>query len=209
MPTRSLMRFGSGLVLVATIAACGSPATASQTISAAPPTPTAAAGQTDDAPSALAPAGSVTIPSLGPDTPLVDLLPTELGGAATQKFALVGSDLGALDGSTAMVFVSLQNVLGTKDADMTIGAATNARGSVIAIRVTGKSAQQISDAMVVGRTLNATTTKTELDLGGKDVLKVTTTIAPVPFYVYGSGDVSFTISGADETIVTEALSKLP
>jgi hypothetical protein len=63
--------------------------------------------------------------------------------------------------------------------------------------------------MIAGRALNATTTKDELDLGGKHVIKVTTTTAPVPFYVYGTGDVSFTVTAADETIVAEALSKLP
>jgi hypothetical protein len=63
--------------------------------------------------------------------------------------------------------------------------------------------------MVAARTLNATTTKDEIDLGGKRVVKITTTIAPLPFYVYGTQDASFTIAGADESIVAEALSKLP
>ena len=108
-----------------------------------------------------------------------------------------------------MVFGSLQNVLGSAASDMTIGTASNSRASIIAIRVEGKSAQEVGDAMIAGRTLNATTTKDELDLGGKHVVKVTTTIAPLPFYMYGTGDVSFTIAAADETIVAEALSKLP
>lgn len=41
------------------------------------------------------------------------------------------------------------------------------------------------------------------------MVKITTTIAPLPFYVYATQDVSFTIAGADEGLVTEALSKLP
>ena len=49
--------------------------------------------------------------------------------------------------------------------------------------------------MVATRTLNATTTKEDVELGGKQVLKVTTTIAPFPFYVYTTGDVSFTVAG--------------
>jgi hypothetical protein len=140
---------------------------------------------------------------------LVDVLPAELGGSATQKVSLVGNDLGALDASSSMIFNSVLNLLKVGGADMTIGAATNSKASVIAIRAKGASAQQVGDAMVAARTLNATTTKDELDLGGKHVLKVTTTIAPLPFYVYGTGDVSFTVAAADETIAAEALSKLP
>lgn len=210
------MRLGAGFVLAAVIAACGGIAASSQPATSAaaiiPPASTASTTPTDAAPStaiSAPPAASVVVPSLGADTPLVDLLPDELGGTATQKVALVGSDLSAIDSSAAMVFGSLQNVLGTADSDMTIGAASNAKASVIAIRVKGKSAQLIGDAMIAGRALNATTTKDELDLGGKHVVKVTTTTAQVPFYVYGVGDVSFTISAVDETIVAEALSKLP
>lgn len=148
-------------------------------------------------------------PSLGADTPLVDVLPTELGGVATQKLSFVGSDLGTIDPSASMIFEGIITALGADGADMTIGVASTAAASVIAIRVAGKTAAEIGDAMIGIRTLNATTTKDELDLGGKRVVKVTTTIAPLPFYVYGTGDVSFTVAGADESIVAEALSKLP
>ena len=148
-------------------------------------------------------------PSLDAGTPLVDLLPAELGGTATTKFSFIGSDLSALEPSAAMIFDGIIQRLGAKGADMTIGTASNGKASVIAIRVAGKSGQEIGDAMIAGRTLNATTTKDELDLAGKHVVKVTTTISPLPFYIYGAGDVSFTIAGADESIVAEALSKLP
>jgi hypothetical protein len=213
---RAAMRLGSGLTLAAVIAACGGATASNQPATSiaptVPPAGTASSAPTEAAPSTTTsapPAASVVVPSLSADTPLVDLLPDELGGTAMQKVALTGSDLSSIDPSAAMVFGSLQNVLGTADADMTIGAASSAKASVIAIRVKGKSAQVIGDAMIAGRALNATTTKDELDLGGKHVVKVTTTTAPVPFYVYGTGDVSFTISAVDETIVAEALSKLP
>jgi len=212
MSTRAALRTGSGLILAAALAACSSPATSSQQPSAAASTPSPAASTGASEASATpeaTPAASVVVPSMGADTPLVDLLPAELGGEATQKHAFVGDDLSALDASSAMVFGSLQNVLGSAASDMTIGTASNSRASIIAIRVEGKSAQEVGDAMIAGRTLNATTTKDELDLGGKHVVKVTTTIAPLPFYMYGTGDVSFTIAAADETIVAEALSKLP
>jgi hypothetical protein len=213
---RSLLRAVGVITLAAAIAGCGSPAASGQTPVPAAPETTAPSAST--APSEAAqgspipeatPAPSVAVPSLGADTALVDILPAELGGAPTQKFAFVGSDLSAIDPSAVMIFEGVLQQLGAKSADMTIGTATNAKASVIAIRVTGKSAQEIGDAMIAGRTLNATTTKDELDLGGKHVIKVTTTIAPLPFYIYGTGDVSFTIAGADESIVAEALSKLP
>lgn len=213
-PKRSVMRIGGGLVLSAAIVACGGPAASSPPASeGASAAATATATQTDAAaPTSSAeatPAASVAVPSLAANTPLIDILPAELGGAATQKVALVGSDLSALDGSTAIIFESVLTILGAAGADMTIGAATNGKASVIVIRVKGKSAQEIGDAMIAARTLNATTTKDELDLGGKHVVKVTTTIAPVPFYVYETSDVSFTTAATDETIVAEALSKLP
>jgi hypothetical protein len=211
--TNPLFRLGILLILVAAVAACGSSGAASQAASAGPASAApSAATQPSEGPSTppeASPAPSVPAPSAGADTALIDILPAELGGEATQKHAFVGSDLSALDSSASMIFVSIGQLLKTADADMTIGVATNSRASVIAIRVKGKSAQEITDAMVATRTLNATTTKDELDIGGKHVLKVTTTISTLPFYVYGSGDVSFTVAGADETIVAEAFSKLP
>ena len=211
--TRAVMRIWLVLLIAVALAACrgADNQPASSGTPAAPPTQAASeasSGAPSTAPDST-PAGSVTVPSLDAGTPLVDVLPTELGGEPTQKLAFAGDDLSALDPSVAMVFGSLQNVLGSDGSDMTIGVATNSVASIIAIRVTGKSAQEVGDAMIAGRTLNATTTKDELDLGGKQVVKVTTTVAPVPFYVYGTSDVSFTISGLDETIVAEALSKLP
>jgi hypothetical protein len=210
--TRAALRTGSGLILAAALAACSGPAASSQQpalAAASTPSPAASTAASEASATPEAPAASVVVPSIGAGTPLVDLLPAELGGEATQKHAFAGDDLSALDASSAMVFGSLQNVLGSDGSDMTIGTASNSRASVIAIRVEGKSAQEVGDAMIAGRTLNATTTKNELDLGGKHVVKVTTTIAPLPFYMYGTGDVSFTIAAADETIVAEALSKLP
>jgi hypothetical protein len=213
---RPVLRAVGAIALAAAIAACGGPAASGVTpVPAAPETtePSASTAPSEAAPGSpipeATPAPSVVVPSLGADTALVDVLPAELGGAPTQKYSFVGSDLSAIDPSAAMIFEGVLAQLGAKSADMTIGTATNAKASVIAIRVAGKSAQEIGDAMVAGRTLNATTTKDELDLSGKHVLKVTTTIAPLPFYVYGTGDVSFTIAGADESIVAEALSKLP
>lgn len=213
---RPMLRAVGVIALAAAIAGCSGPAASGETPVPAAPETTAPSAST--APSEAAqgspipeatPAPSVVVPSLGAETPLVDILPAELGGAPTQKFSFVGSDLSAIDPSAVMIFEGVLLQLGAKSADMTIGTATNAKASVIAIRVAGKSAQEIGDAMIAGRTLNATTTKDELDLGGKHVVKVTTTIAPLPFYIYGTGDVSFTIAGADESIVAEALSKLP
>ena len=214
--THAAMRIGTGLVLAVTIAACSAPTASSPSASggaSSQAAPTSTTAPTDGVePSAAAeatPTASVAVPSLGANTPLVDILPADLGGAATQKLAVVGSDLSAFDASVAIIFESILTILGADGADMTVGIASNDRASVIAIRVKGKSAKEIGDAMIAGRALNATTTKDELDLGGKHVIKVTTTTAPLPFYVYGTSDVSFTVAGANETIVTEALSRLP
>jgi len=203
-------------VIALAIAGCGGSTPSGQAPASAAPEPAApiASAPGSDAPQASpisepTSAASIVVPSLGAGTPLVDLLPAELGGAATTKFSFVGSDLSAIDPSAVMIFDAVIQRLGAKSADMTIGTASNGKASVIAIRVAGKSAQQIGDAMIASRTLNATTTRDELDLSGKHVVKVTTTIAPLPFYIYGAGDVSFTIAGADESIVAEALSKLP
>ena len=226
LPISSTLRAATGLVLVAIIAACGGGPTASAQAPATAPATTEASADATGGASPIAeatPGPSVVVPSLTADTPLVDILPKELGGEATQTYAFVGNDLSAIDPSAAMIFGSITSILwdvaSTDPAARagallrrvigTIGTAANSRASVIAIRIAGKSAQDITDAMVAARTLNATTTKDELDLGGKHVLKVTTTIAPLPFYVYAIQDVSFTIAGADESVVAEALSKLP
>ena len=213
-PISSTRRAATILVLAAAVAGCGGGAPATQAPSdAAPRSAEASAAPTESATESLlteaTPAPSVVVPSLTAETPLVDILPAELGGQATQKFAFVGDDVSALDPSAAMIFGSVTSILKVNAADMTIGAASTSRANIIAIRVAGKSAQEVTDAMVAARTLNATTTKDELDLGGKRVVKITTTIAPLPFYVYATQDVSFTIAGADEGLVTEALSKLP
>jgi hypothetical protein len=213
-PISSTLRATAILVLAALIAGCGGGAPSTQAPSGAPPASTAAsAAPTESALSSAIPEAtpppSVVVPSLTAATPLVDILPAELGGEATQRNAFVGDDLSAIDSSAAMIFGSVTSILKVDGAAMTIGTAANSRASVIAIRVAGKSAQEITDAMTAGRTLNATTTKDELDLGGKHVVKITTTIAPLPFYVYATQDVSFTVAGADESVVTEALSNLP
>jgi hypothetical protein len=137
------------------------------------------------------------------------MLPAGLGGVATQKLEVLGSDTSMFDASTAIIFESILTILQAKGDDMTIGIASASGASIVAIRVKGASAAEVGEAMIAGRTLNATTTKDEVDLGGKHVIKVTTTTATVPFYVYGVSDVSFTIAGSNETIVAEALSKLP
>jgi len=216
--TRHPVRLAAiGVLLVVAITGCGAPAASGGAATSAASAP-AATSEASVAPSAAAGASTipeatpmppVVVPSLTADTPLIDVLPAELDGAPTQKLAIVGSDLSAIDASAAMVFGSLLNVLGSNDADLTAAAATNATASVIAIRVAGKSAEEIGEAMIAGRALNTTPTREELDLGGKTVTKVNVSTSPLPFYVYGSGDVSFTIAGADETIVAEALSKLP
>jgi hypothetical protein len=213
---KPLVRTVSAVALAVSILGCGGSAPTGQTPSsataetAAPNTSAQASDVARASPvSDPSAASSIVVPSLGADTSLVDLLPAELGGAATTKFSFVGSDLSAIEPSAAMIFDGIIQQLGAKSADLTIGTATNGQATVVAVRVAGKSAQQIGDAMIAGRTLNATTTKDELDLSGKHVVKVTTTIAPLPFYIYGAGDVSFTIAGADESIVVEALSKLP
>jgi hypothetical protein len=216
-PTTAPLRAVSAVVIAAAIAACGGPAAPGQSAASAgtadtPPASASASSSEGSQSSPIheaTPAASVAVPSLGATTPLVDILPTELGGAPTQKFAFVGSDLSAIDRSAVMTFDGVMQTLGADGADMTIGTATNAKATIIAIRVAGRTAQEIGDALIASRTLNATTTKDEIDLGGKHVVKVTTTIAPLPFYVYGTSDVSFTIAGADESIVAEALSKLP
>jgi hypothetical protein len=211
-----LVRAVSALALAASIFGCGGSVPSGQTSSsaaaetAAPSTSERASDAAQASPISDPSAGaSIVVPSLDADTPLVDLLPAELGGAATTKFSFVGSDLSAIDPSAVMIFDGVIQRLGATSSDMTIGTASNGQASVIAIRVAGKYAEQIGDAMMSARTLNATTTKDAIDLGGKHVVKVTTTIAPLPFYIYGTGDVSFTIAGADEAIVAEALSKLP
>ena len=216
--TRHPVRLAAiGVLLVAAITGCGAPAASGGAATSAASAP-AATSEASAAPSETAgasaipeatPAPPVVVPSLTADTPLVDVLPAELGGVPTQKLALVGTDLSAIDPSAAMVFGSVLNVLGAEDEDLTAGAASNSVASVIAIRVAGKSAEEIGEAMIAGRALNTTPTREELDLGGKTVTKVNVSTSPLPFYVYGSGDVSFTIAGADETIVAEALSKLP
>jgi hypothetical protein len=204
------------IAIALAIGGCGGSTPSGQTpVSAIPenPAPSTTAPASDAAEaspiSGATSAGSFMVPSMTAGTPLVDLLPAELGGTPTGKFAFVGSDLHDINPSAAMIFEGVIRQLGATGADMTIGLATNTKASVIAIRVTGKYAEQIGDAMMSARTLNATTTKDAIDLGGKHVVKVTTTIAPLPFYIYGIGDVSFTIAGADESIVAEAISKLP
>jgi hypothetical protein len=217
--TRSIRAFlglAGVLTLATTISACGGAATSGQSAATNNPasaTPAASAAETGGAEPIASPAttplASVVVPTLTATTPLVDVLPAEIGGEATQRNALVGSDLSAIQPEAAMVFGSLLNVLGSPDSDLTIGLASNSKSSVIAVRVAGKSAAEVGEAMIAGRALNATTTREDIDLGAKRVIKVVTSTATVPFYVYGAGDVSFTVAAMDESLVAEALSKLP
>jgi hypothetical protein len=207
---RRALPLGAMLVGAVILAGCGGG-----------PMPTTAAGSppaavaTGEAPTSGPTSGPTTgttegpAPTLTATTALVDVLPDSLGGTQTEKHALVGSDLAALDPSSATIFEQILQITGKPGADMTIGIAATAGASVVAIRIVGVSAQAIGEAMIAGRVLNATTTKDEIDLGGKHVTRVTTTTSPVPFYVYSAQDVSFTVAANDETVVAEALSKLP
>jgi hypothetical protein len=214
MPDRTLLapRAFTALALAVLVAACGGSPAASFTVPSAAPriaTPSMSASAQASAIPGVATPSTSGGPAASLDTTMVDLLPAELGGAATQKLAIEGDHLSSLNSSAAMIFISVLAQLGADAGNMTAAAVTNTKASIIAIRVAGKTAQQISDAMKVGRTLNAATTETGLDLGGKHVVKITTSTAPVPFYLYGSGDISFTVAATDESIVAEAFSKLP
>ena len=69
------------------------------------------------------------------------------------------------------------------------------------IRVQGKSAEEIGDGHESSgrRAERRRPTKDETSsIGGKPVVKVTSTSSTLPFYVFGTGDVSFTIAVADE-----------
>lgn len=213
--TRSAVRVGLGLFLAAAIAACGNQAATGQptTTGTSPrpaprtafPTPADASSPSPQATPSL----SQSLPAPDGRSPLVDLLPTSLGGTATQKLELLGSDTSMFDASSAMIFESILTLLGVQGADMQIGIASTTGASIVALRVRAKGAKAVGDAMIAGRALNATTTKEAVDLGGKHAIKVTTTTATVPFYVYAHDDVSFTVAGTDAVAVAEALSKLP
>lgn len=208
--SRAAMRIGSVLVLAAAIVACGGPAASAQPDSPTG-TPAPASAPASASPSAPEPTPSLSlaIPSLDADTPLVDIMPAQLAGAETHMISVVGSDLSAFDASTAIIFESILTILGATGADMTVGIASTDDASIVAIRVKGKPAADVGKAMIEGRTLNATTTNEDVNLGGKQVAKITTTTTRVPFYVYASGNVSFTIAATEESTVAEALSKLP
>lgn len=196
------------MALGAALAACGgaSPTGASGTPASTP----GGAGPTGPGTATSPPAQSpAAIPTLAADTPLADLLPATLDGGPMQRFAVNGDDLSQLDSEAAMIFGGIQNVLGKPASDMHIGIATGPTASVIALRVAGTSAQEISDAMIGVRVLNATTNRDELDVDGRQVVKIVTTTATTPFYVYAAGDVSFTIAATSEAIALEAIRQLP
>jgi hypothetical protein len=209
--TRSLIRVAGGLVLAAVMTACGGTAASSQPASVAPSAPPTAAASASPSDALPSPSPSLSQAIATPDaaSSLVEMLPADLGGVATQKLEVLGSDTSMFDASTAIIFESILTILQAKGNDMAIGIASTSGASIVAIRVSGESAKDVGEAMISSRALNATTTKEELDIAGKHVIKVTTTTTRVPFYVYAAGDVSFTIAASDETLVAEALSKLP
>ncbi len=209
--TRRALRIGGCLVLAVSIAACIEPAATSQQPS---PTKSARPSATPGSSAVASPSASLApsitpIPSPDASKALVALLPAELGGVATQKLGVLGSDVSLFDPSTALIFESILTALGAQAPDMAIGIASANGASIVAIRVTGESAADIGEAMIAGRSADATPTKGEVDLGGKHAIKVTTTKTKAPFYIYASNDISFTVTAPAETIVAEALSKLP
>lgn len=190
----------AGAVLL--VAACGSTGT-----------PTGGPGTTPAAGVTPAPAGSegaafsFAMPSFTSDPELEALLPDEIGGAATEKLSMSGTDLIG-EGSGQDLAVILTQ-FGKQPSDLSAGLAGAAGIDIIAYRVQGIDANALFQAFLqlIGNEDNVVS---DANLGGKSIKKIVT-IEGDTSYVYASGDVLFIVEAIDEAapaLLEEVFTKL-
>ena len=195
---RSLAVLPAAIVL---LAACGSGS------------PSGAPGATQAPGFTLAPASSAgggfsfEIPSFTTDPELEALLPSEIGGAPTEKLSMSGTDLiGEGSGEDLRVILTQ---FGKSPSDLSAGLAGAAGIDIIAYRVRGIDANALFQAFLqlIG---NADNVVSDASLGGKSIKKIVTPEADTS-YVYASGDVLFIVEATDEVapaLLDEVFTKL-
>ena len=203
------------------VAACGSSATPAPSVAAASVAPTVApsvAPSPSPAPSAApsesaAAAASGALPSIGlpnQDTNLEALLPSTFGGATLQKFSMKGAQF--LGQSTSPEFNDAMSALGLTAADLSVAVAADATGTsgvtFVAIRFAGADSGKLSQVFQAASQASGDTVSS-VNLGGKDVLKSTSSGADVTYF-YVKNDTVFGVTGVkDDATAATALAVLP
>ena len=215
----SLLTASAAIAII--VVACGSSATPAPSVAAASvapslapsvaasPSPAASVAPSESA----AAAASDAIPSIGlpnQDTNLEALLPSTFGGAKLQKFSMKGAEF--LGQSTSPEFNSAMSALGLTAADLSVAVAADATGSsgitFVAIRFAGADSGKLSQVFQAASQASGDTVSS-VNVGGKDVLKTTSSSGDVTYF-YVKNDTVFGVTGAkDEATAATGLAVLP
>jgi hypothetical protein len=217
-PVRYVRRVGLPLAAILVLAACGSSASPTPAAASAAPAssaPTAAPASVE----ASSPAESVaipsfTLPSFNADVDLEKQLPDKLGTATLQKFSFKGAEFLSSGDASTKEFTDLLGAIGKSPADLSMAIAADptstADVTVGAFKVSGADANVLLNAFIQsGIKQSAGATSTDVNISGKSVKKVSTPGDSSPTYAYAHGDIVFFVTGTDDALIAEALSKLP
>lgn len=201
--------------LVASLAACTT-ATTSGSPAASAAAPTQAPSAASQAPSASADAlpsfdlGSFAIPSFGGADELEAMLPSEICGAATQKFSMSGEDFEAFADDAE--FSATLEGLGKTAADVSFAISAPTAGDVDCgagvFRINGADTARLQQVYLEAAEDEGGTYTTGT-IGGKNVFIITATDEPGKQYVYFKGDAVLFAQAPDDATAGEILSQLP
>ena len=221
MPYRRTALLAASAAIAIIVAACGSSATPTPAVvapsvapSAAPsvapsPSPAASAAPSESA----AAAASGALPSIGlpnQDTNLEALLPSTFAGAKLQKLSMKGAQF--LGQSASPEFNSAMSALGLTTADLSVAIAMDPAGTsgigFVAIRFAGADSGKLSQVFQAASQASGDTVSS-VNLGGKDVLKSTSSNGDVTYF-YIKNNTVFGVTGAkDDATAATGLALLP
>jgi hypothetical protein len=141
------------------------------------------------------------------------LLPESVGGISLHRTSPSIAEQLAADPRAANA-LALLRFIGKTAADIrfaqAVDLASPVRLTILAFQVRGVDARAFGGA-IVNVLLSAVpgAQTSNVTLAGKPVIKATPPIGGLNVYVYENGDVAFAIQTADESLATEAVSKLP
>ena len=166
----------------------------------------------------MAGCGSLGVGLAHVDASLEDLLPSTIGGVCLEKFSLVLSAYVASPptGGDKPLYAPWLVKFGKTPDDVNMAVTADlaqpptVNFNIHAIKVPGVAAATLSSSFgEVARAAAWPVTSHPNYLPGKSILEITDPSTGHLGYVYASGDVLYTIITDDQSLLTEALVKLP
>jgi hypothetical protein len=151
---------------------------------------------------------SFEIPSFAGDEELEALLPDSIGDQTVIKQSLTGQDFINLGFGSAAALEDMLGEMGASIEDLSVAIGSAGTLVLFAYQVEGQSADQVFDGLEAAFQAGGGGTVTEIAVGGRSVIQVTTPTETT--YIYLADDVVFIIGGSvTPELLQDAVSQLP